>query len=844
MHSRILLLIPSLLASCQGIGDGLEPYYEGGVEPEIAGLSVDSEGGNIGGATLTIEGSGFGSDPAAISVVFGSQNARVVAASDTSIDVIVPQGPIEGGPVDIVVGTSGGQVRFEDAYNYHIADELTEQVAYVVLTNDWFSCYGGPGTDGCESIVYVGLNGIESKASFAEFAYPNLHNMYVGYWSGSDIATDEWKIQAPGQVVNSFDIEDNITDLLLDGVGGVTFENLDVDSTEYCADISPEIPERGDCDDPSAVVYDLSLLEVCEVPTYQEFHSQVYESDWAPGTSFFRGENEDGDLDESAAVPLRMTVHGVPDSDGNAENLLEGVDLLIPEYATFYATQGIADSSGDGELWSVGVMDSCFDSDGDGSSTLDDTAFEWKWKPIQADLVGNSDAKSVRSTVRVTLTSFYLGWFGGEAYPMRATITVPDINNSFEEDGETWSSVSVPASVMYQFPTTKVDFGEQSFGLFKWGDPERNDYGYFIVTLERVTEYVVPSEELGGDVVVAYVNGDLAFFEWQNPADSDSVCADCEDNDGDGWPDTSDPDCTDGKAEDNSTFGDYTCNDGVDNDSDGDIDAEDADCSSGMDAESAECGDGIDNDGDGWEDSDDPDCSSGIFEDDATFGVYTCNDGLDNDSDGWLDSDDPACADATDDESDGFAGDTECNDGVDNDGHGDIDGDDFYCQLFGVDSSEQPGMTSECVDTTDNDGDGYVDANDPDCEYPPYNNENFTAWESSLGRADLACYNAEDDDADGVVDASDWGCWTVDGTPDGFIADEDASKNGCNDGLDNDADGNVDAADLDCVKGTTETTDDSGGGDAGGSDTGKSSGDTGKSSGDTGKSAGDTGARR
>jgi len=62
-----------------------------------------------------------------------------------------------------------------------------------------------------------------------------------------------------------------------------------------------------------------------------------------------------------------------------------------------------------------------------------------------------------------------------------------------------------------------------------------------------------------------------------------SLCADGLDNDGDGWTDGDDPDCTSGDEE--LGFGTASCNDGVDNDGDGAVDVDDPQCASATDDE-------------------------------------------------------------------------------------------------------------------------------------------------------------------------------------------------------------------------------------------------------------------
>ncbi len=72
---------------------------------------------------------------------------------------------------------------------------------------------------------------------------------------------------------------------------------------------------------------------------------------------------------------------------------------------------------------------------------------------------------------------------------------------------------------------------------------------------------------------------DMEIHDWDS---SDPWnCLDGLDNDGDGWVDQDDPDCS--VEDDELGLGDTQCNDGVDNDEDGLIDAQDPDCVLGLD---------------------------------------------------------------------------------------------------------------------------------------------------------------------------------------------------------------------------------------------------------------------
>jgi hypothetical protein len=86
--------------------------------------------------------------------------------------------------------------------------------------------------------------------------------------------------------------------------------------------------------------------------------------------------------------------------------------------------------------------------------------------------------------------------------------------------------------------------------------------------------------------------------------------------------------------------GEAQCNDGIDNDGDGWLDTDDPDCTGPHDpSEVTQCRDGIDNDGDGLVDLDDPGCPFA----DARPENPPCDDGIDNDGDGFVDAADPVC---------------------------------------------------------------------------------------------------------------------------------------------------------------------------------------------------------
>ncbi len=825
MQSKALFALLGLsLAACQ-VGDGFEDYYAGATAaaPTISSISVQGDRtGNTGGQAATIQGSGFGGDASGVVVVIGDVNATILDVTDSSIDVIVPQGPVQGGKVDVVVGTAGGRAVLTDGFEYPMPAVYDDQSAYIVVNNDWFSCYGGIGPSGCENLAYNGYTGITGRAEFLDgFTFPYQQGQFVGYWGGADVR-NEWVVDKPGYEYISLDIEGGVEDLRVKTVSTFSLQNPALASTEgFCSDLSAlgtyyygggdpitddagnvvgrteaqtfgyswnsDVPfvneppnSDGDrCEDPRDRNYRPSELKFCEayndrdaaLTAYERAGTWVYNADWPVGEYFFMPESEDiNDYTDPDASNVSVALN-VPELE------IQGVNLTLPPWAPFTPTTGLAGPSGFPELWGVGDFDACPGGDDDGASTLDEDGVVFQWYPADLGTDWDDGVKDVNVSVRLALSAFYLGWYGGESTPMRASIVVPDDNNYDPETG--LSSVTVPNWVLMQFPTLTFTSGPQDdpFGgqTWVWGDPEAGDAGYLIVTMERLTDYRVEAPTLAGDLVFTYATGNFGFFFWHNPTDAADSCSDCQDNDGDGWADAMDPDCADGgTAEDDSAYGSTTCNDGIDNDGDGLIDSDDPDCEDGLDGET-NCSDGIDNDEDGWTDLEDGECGPGgtgveVGDDDPS---WQCNNGADDDGDGWIDFDDPDCVYGFDDEV-GF-GDTACNNGIDDDGHFDPDATDLTCLIWGAtyDSEQPEKMSGQCADGIDNDdGDGYVDENDPDCELPPYSVEAYTEGQADWFGWSSTCYNGINDDkpADKLTDAADPDCTNpVTGVPDGFL---------------------------------------------------------------------------
>ena len=139
-------LLPSLLLVLAACNQNARPLYYDGDPPTISGIGGESSTlGNLGGAEIALQGSGFGDDPTAVVVQFGSQNAEIVAVSDTELTLIVPNGPIEGGPVDVKDGTEGVAAVAEGRYTYEVGAGCDGEATYVHGTDSYYSGYGCAG---------------------------------------------------------------------------------------------------------------------------------------------------------------------------------------------------------------------------------------------------------------------------------------------------------------------------------------------------------------------------------------------------------------------------------------------------------------------------------------------------------------------------------------------------------------------------------------------------------------------------------------------------------------------------------------------------------------------------
>lgn len=706
MNNPLALLL--LLTGCSKFGDGFQGYYPESGGPTLSGVSPAGETGNVGGQLATLSGSGFGDDPNRVTVAFGSQTAELVSVTDAEIQVIVPPGSIASGVVDVVVSTPDGRADLSEAYDYDVGGLYEDQTAHISVASGSFGVFG--------------------SAEFLEFAWPRFHLPAAGYNSATENSSD-WAV---------FSYDDppyvaGLEDLYVNERTPFALRNPALEGYQICASVSstafgnPELQALGDeCDGRGKRAWPADTMDFCVPPALTK-PDPIFQADWPTDANFFGIIEEDDDGEariDGSKEPIALELDFAQDSTFAA---LSGKKLLIPPSATFL---GVAES-----------LSECVDSNGDGSADAADNAMSLSWTPTvsAAELLEGSDAKDVRVTVHASMQFAYAGWYGIEAFPVRAIASADD------SEGR----INMPLEVLYQFPSISEDYP-----------------GLMIIALVRITDYTFELPD-GTDLVVSYSELSVGGLqEWSNPLEN-GPCGDCVDNDGDGWLDDDDLDCEDGDAEVGYT--DYPCNDGLDNDDDGIIDADEEECRNPDDDET-NCNDDKDNDGDGYTDREDGECDSSVG-DGIEDGVgedpnWECSDGEDGDEDGWTDFDDPDCANESDIEA-GF-GDTECNDGVDNDGDGKTDERDPRCFLEGAEGSESVTFADDCTDGADNDGDGYTDEHDPGCELDRQgDSEGDTCGDAEAYPYMPTCYDCEDNDGDGDIDADDDAC-VSDGEPDGF----------------------------------------------------------------------------
>ena len=197
-----------------------EPYFDQENAVQVTGVDVDVEVGNVGGTIVNISGSGFGNDPSAVTVVFGNLNAEVQTVEDGNITVVSPVGPVSGGAVVYTCGNPKRNCHLGRWVFYQIPnrgllgqDSLSNQIAYISVSNDSLSCYGGlnSGIGGCEGFAYTGEAGVEGRSEGLEFRYPKGQMPYIGGKGGfgnqTDISWEKWYVTASPKDIISIDDE-------------------------------------------------------------------------------------------------------------------------------------------------------------------------------------------------------------------------------------------------------------------------------------------------------------------------------------------------------------------------------------------------------------------------------------------------------------------------------------------------------------------------------------------------------------------------------------------------------------------------------------------------------------
>ncbi len=300
----------------------------------------------------------------------------------------------------------------------------------------------------------------------------------------------------------------------------------------------------------------------------------------------------------------------------------------------------------------------------------------------------------------------------------------------------------------------------------------------------------------------------LSAFE-----NTELLCTDGIDNDGDTQTDCADVDCAE------YCLPELFCDDGIDNDLDGLVDCQDEYCMYIAPCLKQNCTDLIDNDGNGLVDCADPNCfkySACIDETVIEQTPVTCSNNVDDDNDGFLDCDDGDCAvfttcldtlidedtyvkckDKLDNDKDGLVDcadpdcaqtevcmpEAHCDDGKDNDFDSFIDCDDTDC----LGNARCIEFEDDCTDGIDNEGDGFIDCQDRDCRVFVACISEATDLENSY----VQCIDGVDNDNNGLTDCEDLNCAQTEAC---------MPESNCIDGYDNDLDGFKDCSDSDCLQ--------------------------------------------
>jgi hypothetical protein len=209
--------------------------------------------------------------------------------------------------------------------------------------------------------------------------------------------------------------------------------------------------------------------------------------DWPIDRPFFIGEVDDGEYDASVAVDVQLDI---PDEG------IENLPIRLPEYARFRGDLGFQAS--DTPYWTLTSLESCFDSNGDGSATLDEDAITFSWVPSTVkpeDVVGGRSRRCRPTSSSPSRSSASAGSAARAsrraracACPTTPTTTRPrvDRRSAFRTGCSTSSRRRESSEFGYQAPQG----GGRLAGHDDWAVASDN-LGYFEIEAHRVTEYAI-----------------------------------------------------------------------------------------------------------------------------------------------------------------------------------------------------------------------------------------------------------------------------------------------------------------------------------------------------------------
>jgi len=509
------------LAALTACGGGQEAYYPSGVTVQVLPtLEPDFEPGNAGGQEVTISGANFGDDPTKVVVLLDNHNAEVLSVTNNEIVIRTPEGPITGGPVDVLVATPNGYARLEPngdlaPYTYGAGvfdgdgDVLKgnsfyrDQRHYIQVSNLWDSCYGGRGIPACANISINGETGTAGQGEFFQFPYPRLHTTQIGWLTAFDVSPGEWAVRPATAAFPS-------------GIDGLRKAEMEpfalvnpVNSEKpICVNMSEEdvLSRTVDCSQArfDTREYDLGRLEFCEVEDQETGGTGDFRADWPVQREFFE-----------------------PDAQGVVNVTLESFelqvieDLVLPPPLVVGAEKGFNVRPTDPSVL-LAPVETCTDGNDDGDVTFDEEGIVLTWEPLATEFLSRED---VNTYIHVSVTAVNFTWYGLEQQGIRATVVVPDRNEAvFDEETGLWTSrVSIPNSILYQIPTVESSYTEASdFGAFL-GDYDSNA-GLLWMEIYRVSDYQLDSND--GQLIFSYSTGDLAIVDFDNPLDRDGTCED------------------------------------------------------------------------------------------------------------------------------------------------------------------------------------------------------------------------------------------------------------------------------------------------------------------------------